>query len=47
MTRFILWIRSVSWASVATVGLILAAIVLNSTVLAISAIPLALLATKE
>ena len=47
MTRFILWLRSISWTAVATVALVAAAIVLNSATLAISAIPLALLATKD
>lgn len=47
MTRFILWLRSISWTAIATVVLVAAAIVLNSSTLAISAIPLALLATKD
>lgn len=47
MTRFIFWLRSVSWVSVATVALVVAAVIFNSTVLALSAVPLALLASKE
>lgn len=47
MTRFILWLQSISWTAVATVALVAAAIILNSATLAISAIPLALLATKD
>jgi hypothetical protein len=47
MTRFILWLRSISWITVATVALVAAAIIFSSTVLALSAVPLALLAAKE
>jgi len=47
MTRLILWLRSIAWIPVAAVALVIAAIIFNSTVLALSAIPLALLAAKE
>jgi hypothetical protein len=47
MIRFILFLRSISWTAIAAVGLVAAAIVFNSATLAISAIPLALLASKE
>jgi len=47
MTRFILWLRSISWITVAAVALVVAAVIFNSTVLALSAVPLALLASKE
>lgn len=47
MTRFILWLQSISWTAIAAVALVVAAITLNSITLAVSAIPLALLANKE
>jgi hypothetical protein len=47
MKRLIPWLRSISWISVAAVASVVAAIIFNSTVLALSAIPLALLASKE
>lgn len=47
MIRFLLWLRSISWSSVLTVSLVIAAIILNSTVIAISAIPVAILASRN